>query len=87
MRGYDCLDIPRVHRDDSIHGDAEMVEPLETKRSKYSFIYSFNFIKLLLLIKHDELKTKSTFLEFRVYVRKETGRKTWVRKYVIVTYE
>jgi hypothetical protein len=48
MRGHDGVDFPGVPWCDSRHGDANLIEPLETK----GFKYSFNFIKLLLPIKH-----------------------------------
>ena len=64
------MDFPGVHQDDSSHGDATMIEPLETKQFLHLFIHSFNFIKFLLQTE-DELKTNSTLLEFRVYLRRD----------------
>lgn len=73
-RGYDCVDFPGVPQGDSRYGDADLIEPLETKGFKYSFIYTFNFIKLFLLIKHKMNWKHSTLLEFTVYLKKETWK-------------
>lgn len=74
IRGYDYLDFPGVRQDDYSHGGADVIEPLETKGFKYSFLHSFNFVKFLLQTE-DDLKTNSTLLNLES-IWEETGKNT-----------